>query len=51
LAIFVHKLSRNFEYEIGAWFDSYGVLKSGQGAKQILDRLGRSMKHQVLGAE
>jgi hypothetical protein len=24
-----------------ARFDSYGILKSGQGAEQILDRLGR----------
>jgi hypothetical protein len=34
-----------------AQFDSYGGLKLGQGAEQILDRLGRSMNHQVLGAE
>jgi hypothetical protein len=33
-----------------AWFHSYGVLKSEQGAEQILDRLDRWMKDQVLRA-
>jgi hypothetical protein len=31
-----------------AWFDSYGVWKSGQGAEQILDRLDKWMNDQVL---
>jgi hypothetical protein len=31
-----------------ARFDSFGSLKSGQGAEQILDRLGRPVNDQVL---
>jgi hypothetical protein len=31
-----------------AWFDSYGVLKLGQGAEQILDTLDRRMNDQIL---
>jgi hypothetical protein len=31
--------------------DSYGILKSGWGAENFLDRLGRAAKDQVLGAE
>jgi hypothetical protein len=34
-----------------ARFDSYGILKSGRGAKNFLDRLGRPANNQVLGAE
>jgi hypothetical protein len=34
-----------------ARFDSYGVLKSGQGAEQILDRLAIHANDQVLRAE
>jgi hypothetical protein len=34
-----------------AQFDSYGILKSGQGAEQILDRLGIHAKDKVLRAE
>jgi hypothetical protein len=30
------------------WFDSYGVLKSGQGAENFLDRLNIPMKDQAL---
>jgi hypothetical protein len=32
-------------------FDSYGVLKSGQGAENFLDRLCRPANDQVLRAE
>jgi hypothetical protein len=32
-----------------ARFDSYGILKSGQGAENFLDRLGRSANDQALG--
>jgi hypothetical protein len=34
-----------------ARFDSYGILKSGRGAENFLDRLGRSANDQVLRAE
>jgi hypothetical protein len=34
-----------------ARFDSYGNLKSGQGAENFLDRLNRPMNDQVLRAE
>jgi hypothetical protein len=34
-----------------ARFDSYGILKSGQGAENFLDRLGRPANDQVLRAE
>jgi hypothetical protein len=34
-----------------ARFDSYGILKSRQGAGNSLDRLGRPANDQVLGAE
>jgi hypothetical protein len=34
-----------------AWFDSYGILKSGRGAKNFLNRLGRLANDQILGAE
>jgi hypothetical protein len=34
-----------------ARFDSYGVLKSGQGTEQILDRLNLHVNDQVLRAE
>jgi hypothetical protein len=34
-----------------ARFDKYGILKSGWGAGNFLDRLGRPMNDQVLGAE
>jgi hypothetical protein len=34
-----------------AWFDSYGILKLGRCAKNFLDRLGRPVNDQVLGAE
>jgi hypothetical protein len=33
-----------------ARFESYGLLKSGQGAKHFLDRLGRWMNDHVLQA-
>jgi hypothetical protein len=33
-----------------AWFDSYWVLKTGQGAEQILDRLDLQTNDQVLRA-
>jgi hypothetical protein len=33
------------------WFDSYGILKSGRGAENFLDRLCRPVNNQVLGAE
>jgi hypothetical protein len=32
-----------------AQFDSYGILKSGRGAENFLDRLGRPANDQVLG--
>jgi hypothetical protein len=34
-----------------ARFDSYGILKSGQGAEHFLDRLDIPMNDQVLKAE
>jgi hypothetical protein len=34
-----------------AQFDSYRILKSGQGAENLLDRLGRPANDQVLRAE
>jgi hypothetical protein len=34
-----------------ARFDSYGILKSGRGAENFLDRLGRPVNDQVLGVE
>jgi hypothetical protein len=34
-----------------AQFDSYGILMSGRGAENFLDRLDRSTNNQVLGAE
>jgi hypothetical protein len=34
-----------------AQFDSYGILISGRGAENFLDRLDRSTNNQVLGAE
>jgi hypothetical protein len=34
-----------------AWFGSYGILKSGQGAENFLDRLCRPANDQVLRAE
>jgi hypothetical protein len=34
-----------------ARFDSYGILKPGQGAKHFLDRLDILTNDQVLGAE
>jgi hypothetical protein len=34
-----------------AWFDSYVILKSGRGAENFLDRLGRPVNNQVLRAE
>jgi hypothetical protein len=34
-----------------ARFDSYGILKSGQGAENFLDRLDRPANYQILGAE
>jgi hypothetical protein len=34
-----------------AWFDSYGILKSGRGAENFLYRLGRPMNDQVLRTE
>jgi hypothetical protein len=34
-----------------AWFDSYGILKSGRGAENFLDRLGRPVNDQVLVVE
>jgi hypothetical protein len=34
-----------------ARFDSYGILKSGRGAKNFLDRLGRPTNDQVLSPE
>jgi hypothetical protein len=33
----------------GAWFDSYGILNSGRGVKNFLDRLGKPANDQVLG--
>jgi hypothetical protein len=32
-------------------FDSYEILKSGSGAENFLDRLGRPVKDQILVAE
>jgi hypothetical protein len=32
-----------------AWFDSDGILMSGRGAKNFLDRLGRPANNRVLG--
>jgi hypothetical protein len=34
-----------------AWFDSYGILKSGQGAENFQDRLNIPMNDQVLKAK
>jgi hypothetical protein len=34
-----------------ARFDSYGILKSGQGAENFLDRLDIPMNDQILQAE
>jgi hypothetical protein len=34
-----------------AWFGSYGILKSGQGAENFLDKLCRPANDQVLRAE
>jgi hypothetical protein len=34
-----------------ARFDSYGILKSGQGAENFLDRLDRPADNQISGAE
>jgi hypothetical protein len=34
-----------------AWFDSYGILKSGRGAENFLDRLCRPANDQVLRVE
>jgi hypothetical protein len=34
-----------------AWFDSYRILKSGQGAEDFLDRLDISTNGQVLRVE
>jgi hypothetical protein len=34
-----------------AWFDSYGISKSGRGAENFLDRLCRPVNDQVLRAE
>jgi hypothetical protein len=34
-----------------ARFDSYAILKSGQGAENILDRLFRPANDQILRAE
>jgi hypothetical protein len=34
-----------------AQFDSYGILKSGRGDENFLDRLGRLADNQVSGAE
>jgi hypothetical protein len=34
-----------------ARFDSYGILKSGRGAENFLDRLDRPVNDQVSGAE
>jgi hypothetical protein len=34
-----------------AWFNSYGILKSGRGAKNFLIRLCRPANDQVLRAE
>jgi hypothetical protein len=34
-----------------AWSDSYEILKSGRGAENFLDRLGRPANDQILGAE
>jgi hypothetical protein len=34
-----------------ARFDSYGILNSGRGAENFLDRLGRPANDPVLGAE
>jgi hypothetical protein len=34
-----------------AWFGSYGILKSGRGAENFLDRLCRPANDQVLRAE
>jgi hypothetical protein len=34
-----------------ARFDSYGILKSGQGAENFLDRLDIPMNDQILKAE
>jgi hypothetical protein len=34
-----------------ARFDSYGILKSGRGAENFLDRLCRPVNDQVIGAE
>jgi hypothetical protein len=33
------------------WLDSYGILKSGQGAGNFLDRLDRPANNQFLRAE
>jgi hypothetical protein len=34
-----------------AWFDSYGILKSGQGAENFLDKLAIPINAQLLKAE
>jgi hypothetical protein len=34
-----------------AWFGSYGILKSGRGAENFLDRLCRPVNNQVLRVE
>jgi hypothetical protein len=34
-----------------ARFESYGILKSGRGAENFLDRLDRPANDQILGAE
>jgi hypothetical protein len=34
-----------------ARFESYGILKSGRGAENFLDRLGRPANDQILAAE
>jgi hypothetical protein len=34
-----------------AWFGSYGILKSGRGAENFLDRLCRPANYHVLRAE
>jgi hypothetical protein len=65
LAKFRHDLPRNVEYAINKLifplvthmvysdtrFGSYGLLKSGRGAEQILDRLDIQVNDQVLRAQ
>jgi hypothetical protein len=43
-------LVTHIEYS-DARFGNYGILKSGRGAENFLDRLCRSANDQVLGAE